>query len=163
MKRAITQYSWFFLFFCIFSCFFLIPDAQKFIYWRFYLRILSEAKEHIGQVFHRLSLFLAYFRVFVSHMNCICITFHRISLFIAHPLPICVAFKTKKPTGLGTPPPQKNGIFWEFFPSGGPPPLPPFWEPLFPKKKCGLFCISGHLEHFWSSQKCSLFGNYSDI
>ena len=61
---------------------------------------------------------------------------------------------------LGTLPTKKNGIIWEFFPSVGP---PPFWEPLFPKKKCGLFCILGHLEHFWSSQKCSLFGNYSDI
>ena len=26
-------------------------------------------------------------------------------------------------------PPQKNGKMWEFFPSGGPPPLPPVWEP----------------------------------
>ena len=61
-------------------------------------------------------------------------------------------------------PKKKKRDFLGIFPKcRPPPPLPPFWEPLFPKKKCGLFCILGHLEHFWSSQKCSLFGNYSDI
>ena len=62
-------------------------------------------------------------------------------------------------------PKKKNGFFWDFFPRSGPPPppSPPFGNPCFQKKKCGLFCILGHLEHFWSSQKCSLFGNYSDI
>ena len=31
---------------------------------------------------------------------------------------------------------KKNyGIIWEFFPSGGPPPIPPFWEPLIREKK----------------------------
>ena len=29
---------------------------------------------------------------------------------------------------------QKNDIIWEFFPNVGPPPTPPFWEPLFQKK-----------------------------
>ena len=29
---------------------------------------------------------------------------------------------------LGTLPKKKNGKMWEFFPSGGPPPLPPVWE-----------------------------------
>ena len=38
---------------------------------------------------------------------------------------------------------KKNGIIWEYFPSVGPPPLPPFWEPL----------VSSY---FWSSQKCKL-------
>ena len=27
-----------------------------------------------------------------------------------------------------SPPPKKNGKMWEFFPNGGPPPLPPVWE-----------------------------------
>ena len=60
--------------------------------------------------------------------------------------------------------PKKKRGFLGIFPKGRPPPpLPPFWEPLFPKKKCGLFCVLGPQEHFWSSSKCSLFGNYSDI
>ena len=34
-------------------------------------------------------------------------------------------------TALGGDSFKKNGIFWEFFPNGGPPPpTPPFWEPL---------------------------------
>ena len=41
--------------------------------------------------------------------------------------------------------------------------LPPFGEPLFPKKKYVFLGILGPFEHFWSSSKCSLFGNYSDI
>ena len=28
---------------------------------------------------------------------------------------------------------QKNDIIWEFFPNVGPPPIPPFWEPLIQK------------------------------
>ena len=36
---------------------------------------------------------------------------------------------------------KKNGIFWEFFPNGGPP-TPPFWEPLSRKK------ILGFILHF---------------
>ena len=35
---------------------------------------------------------------------------------------------------------KKNGIFWEFFPSVGPPPL--LGTPVS-KKKCGLFCVLG--------------------
>ena len=59
---------------------------------------------------------------------------------------------------------KKTGLFGNFSQvSDPPPPPPPFGNPCFQKKKCGLFCILGHLEHFWSSQKCSLFGNYSDI
>jgi len=57
---------------------------------------------------------------------------------------------------------KKTGIFGNFSQVSDPP-SPPFGNPCFQKKKCGLFCILGHLEHFWSSQKCSLFGNYSDI
>ena len=60
-------------------------------------------------------------------------------------------------------PKKNNGIFWEFFPSVAPPPPSPLLGTPVSKKKCGLFCLLGHLEHFWSSQKCSLFGNYSDI
>ena len=29
---------------------------------------------------------------------------------------------------------KKNDIIWEFFPNVGPPPTPPFWEPLIQKK-----------------------------
>ena len=29
---------------------------------------------------------------------------------------------------------KKNDIIWEFFPNVGPPPIPPFWEPLIQKK-----------------------------
>ena len=67
-------------------------------------------------------------------------------------------------TDEGRCPPKKTGFFGNFSQvSEPPPPPPPFGNPWFQKKKCGLFCILGHLEHFWSSQKCSLFGNYSDI
>ena len=59
--------------------------------------------------------------------------------------------------------PKKKRDFLGIFPKCRTPPSPPFGNPCFPKKKCGLFCILGHLEHFWSSQKCSLFGNYSNI
>ena len=38
---------------------------------------------------------------------------------------------------------------WEFFPSRGPQPLPPVWEPhVCEKKNYGLLCISGHLGTF---------------
>ena len=57
-------------------------------------------------------------------------------------------------------PPPKNGIFGNFSQVSDP---PPFGNPCFQKKKYGLFCNLGYLEHFWSSSKCSLFGNYSDI
>ena len=59
-------------------------------------------------------------------------------------------------TWLGTLPKKKTGFFGNFSQVSD----PPFWEPLFPKKKYGSFCILGPLEHFWSSSKCSLFGNY---
>ena len=62
----------------------------------------------------------------------------------------------------GRSPPQKTGFFGNFSQVADPP-SPPFGNPCFQKKKCGLFCPLGHLEHFWSSLKCSLFGNYSDI
>ena len=58
--------------------------------------------------------------------------------------------------------PPKKRDFLGIFPKCQPP-LSPFLEPLFPKKKYGLICILGPLEHFWSSSKCSLFGNYSEI
>ena len=68
-----------------------------------------------------------------------------------------------------TPPPpppkkkKKKKDFWGIFPKCRThPPLPPFWEPLFQKKSM-VYCILGPLEHFWSSSKCSLFGNYYDI
>ena len=50
---------------------------------------------------------------------------------------------------------KKNyGIIWEFFPNVGPPPAPPFGNPLFERKKCyRLFCILGVKDHFCSSQK----------
>ena len=56
---------------------------------------------------------------------------------------------------LGTLPQKNTGFFGNFLDHT--PPLPPFWELLFPKqKKCGLFCVLGPSEHFWSSQKYSL-------
>ena len=51
---------------------------------------------------------------------------------------------------------EKNGIMWEKFPSGGPPPQ--FGKPLLSKKKLGLFFILGPQEHFWSSPKIHHFG-----
>ena len=42
---------------------------------------------------------------------------------------------------LGTLSEKNYGIIWEFFPIGGPPPIPPFWEPLIQKKIYRLFCI----------------------
>ena len=51
---------------------------------------------------------------------------------------------------------EKNGIMWEKFPSGGPPPQ--FGKPLLSKKKLGLFFILGPQEHFWSSPKNHHFG-----
>ena len=60
--------------------------------------------------------------------------------------------------------PKKKRDFLGIFPKFRPPPLsPPFGNPCFQKKKYRLFCILGPLEHIWSSSKCSLFGNYSDI
>ena len=41
-------------------------------------------------------------------------------------------------------------------------PPPPFRNPCFQQKKCCLFFILGPQEHFWSSQKCSLFGHYPE-
>ena len=58
-------------------------------------------------------------------------------------------------------PSKKKRDYLGIFPKCRPP--PPFGNPCFQKKKYGLFCILGPLEHFWSSSKCSLFGNYSDI
>ena len=58
---------------------------------------------------------------------------------------------------------KKRRDFLGIFPKCRTPPPPPLLGTLFPKKKYGLFCILGPLEHFWSSSKCSLFGNYSDI
>ena len=58
---------------------------------------------------------------------------------------------------------KKNGIFWEFFPSVGPPPPPLLGTPVSKKKSVVYFAFLGPKEHFWPSQKCSLFGNYSDI
>ena len=52
---------------------------------------------------------------------------------------------------------EKNGIMWEKFPSGGPPP-PQFGKPLLWKTKLGLFFILGPQEHFWSSPKNHHFG-----
>ena len=40
---------------------------------------------------------------------------------------------------LGTLPNKKNGKMWEFFPSGGPPPLPPVWEPHVCEKKIKVY------------------------
>ena len=34
---------------------------------------------------------------------------------------------------------KKNGKMWEFFPSGGPPPLPPVWEPHVCEKKIKVY------------------------
>ena len=59
---------------------------------------------------------------------------------------------------------KKRRDFLGIFPKcRTPPPPPPLLGTPVSKKKKGLFCILGHLEHVWSSQKCSLFGNYSDI
>ena len=50
---------------------------------------------------------------------------------------------------------KKYGIIWEFFPNSRPP--TPLLRTPRPKKNYGLFCILGPKEHFWFSQKCSLF------
>ena len=56
---------------------------------------------------------------------------------------------------------KKKRDFLGIFPKcRTPPPSPPFGNPCFQKKKFGLFCILGPQEHFWSSQKCSLFGQF---
>ena len=69
---------------------------------------------------------------------------------------------------LGTLPTKKNGIFWEFVPSVGPPPLPPFWEPVFSKKKVwfilhfrplGAFLVFTKMFTFWSILLFKSFGN----
>ena len=44
---------------------------------------------------------------------------------------------------------EKNGGIQEYFLIVGPP--PPLLEPLFPKIKCGLFCILGPWDYFWFS------------
>ena len=49
---------------------------------------------------------------------------------------INLKFSFKGVADYGTLPTKKNGIFWEFFPSVGPPsPSPPFGNPCFQKKK----------------------------
>ena len=47
---------------------------------------------------------------------------------------------------LGTPPKKKTGFFRNFSQVSDPPPpppSPPFGNPCFQKKKCGLFCVLG--------------------
>ena len=52
---------------------------------------------------------------------------------------------------------KNDGIIWEFFPNVGPP-LPPFWEPVFPKKiwfilhfrPLGAFLVFTNMFTFWS-------------
>ena len=46
---------------------------------------------------------------------------------------------------------KKDGIIWEFFPNGSPP--PPLLGTPYSKKNWGLFCILGPQELFWFSQK----------
>ena len=59
---------------------------------------------------------------------------------------------------LGKLPKKINGKMWEFFPSGGPPPLPPVWEPHVCEKKLrfifhfrtlGTFLVFTKMFTFW--------------
>ena len=70
---------------------------------------------------------------------------------------IMVPYTNWKQVSLGTLSKKNTGFFGNFSQVLDP---PPFWEPLFPKKKYGLFCILGPLEHFWSSSKCSGYKFY---
>ena len=54
--------------------------------------------------------------------------------------------------------PQKTGFFGNFSQMSDPP-SPPFGNPCFPIFFL-FFCILGPQEHFWSSQKCPLFGQF---
>ena len=59
---------------------------------------------------------------------------------------------------LGTLSNKKNDIIWEFFPNVGPPPTPPFGNPLSKKIFQCLFCILEPKEHFCSSKKNHFLG-----
>ena len=62
-----------------------------------------------------------YFVVIIKHQRC---TYDHLK---------CTNHRIKD--GLGTPPKKKKGFFWNFSQMWAPPPpLPPFWEPLFQKK-----------------------------
>ena len=50
---------------------------------------------------------------------------------VAKDMDVCLDLKIGNK---GTRSNKNYGIIWEFFPNGGPPPIPPFWEPLIQKK-----------------------------
>ena len=55
---------------------------------------------------------------------------------------------------------KKNGKMWEFFPSGGPPPLPPVWEPHVCEKKLRFILHFRTLGTFLVFTKMFTYGWY---
>ena len=71
-----------------------------------------------------------------------------------------LTFASSRSSPLGKLPNKKNGKMWEFFPSGGPPPLPPVWEWHVCEKKLWFILHFRTLGTFLVFIKMFTFGWY---